>query len=121
MVGCVGVHVGVGVRVIARTLSDCPKGTESKRDKRLSSHSAHMANEQGTWSRGCSCEIIQPRIPLVGHALKGGRNDDWLSSGSGSVKVKSKVDKSLALPSNLLTKEVFDQLFGGPQGLGSCG
>ena len=35
-----------------------------------------------------------------------GRNDDWLSKGSSSAK---------ALLSNLLTKEVFDELFQGLQ------
>ena len=47
---------------------------------------------QPTWStnkvpgvEGAPVERIQPPIPLAGHALGRGRNDDWLSSAGGSV------------------------------------
>ena len=46
--------------------------------------------------------LTQPQIPHDGYTLKTGRNDDCLSKGSSSAK---------ALLSNLLTKEVFDELF----------
>ena len=46
--------------------------------------------------------LIQPRIPLVGCTLRRGRNDDWISKGFSSAT---------ALLSNLLAKEVFDELF----------
>ena len=50
--------------------------------------------------------LTQPQIPHVGYTSKTRRNDDWLSKGSSSAK---------ALLSNLLTKEVFDELFERPQ------
>ena len=34
---------------------------------------------------GAPVKRIQPPIPLAGHALGRGRNDDWLSSAGGSV------------------------------------
>ena len=50
--------------------------------------------------------LTQPQIPHDGYTLKTGRNDDWLSKGSSSTK---------ALLSNLLTKEVFNELFEQPK------